>query len=187
MVSVMALWLPILVGAVLVFIVSSIIHVVLKYHDSDFGGVPNEDGLRAAMRELNIPPGDYMVPHCGDSKNRNSDEFKAKVKEGPVVIMTVHGDDPFNMSASLTQWFLYCILIGVFAAYVTGLAYGPGAEYMEVFRMSATVAFAGYGLAILQQSIWLKRDWTSTGKSVFDALVYGLLTAGVLGWLWPGA
>lgn len=58
---------------------------------------------------------------------------------------------------------------------------------MEVFRMSATVAFAGYGLAIMQQSIWLKRDWTSTGKSVFDALVYGLLTAGVLGWLWPGA
>ena len=186
MVSVTALWLPILVGAVFVFIVSSIIHTVLKYHDSDFGGVPNEDELRASMGALNIPPGDYIVPHCGDSKDRNSDAFKAKVKEGPVVFMTVHGDDPFNMGASLIQWFLYCILVGVFAAYVTGLALGPGADYMAVFRISGTVAFAGYGLALMQSSIWMKKNWTATGKSMLDAFVYGLVTAGALGWLWPG-
>ena len=187
MVSVAALWVPILVGAGLVFIVSTVIHVVLGYHNSDFKGVANEDAFRAAVGPLNIAPGDYIVPHSSDMKERQSEEFMAKANEGPVIFMTVHGDDAFAMGPSLIQWFVYSILMGVFAAYVTGLAYGPGAEYMEVFRMSGAVAFAGYGLAIMQQSIWLKRDWTSTGKSLFDALIYGLVTAGALAWLWPVA
>lgn len=185
MVSVTALWLPILVAAVLVFIVSSIIHTVLTYHNSDYGGVPNEDRLRAAMRELNIPPGDYIIPHCSGKADRNSEEFKRKVDEGPVAMMTVYGDDPFNMTSSLIQWFLYCILISVFAAYVAGIGLGPGADYLHVFRYAGSVAFAGYGLALLQNSIWFKKNWTATLKSVFDALIYGLVTAGALGWLWP--
>jgi len=184
MVPVPTLWLPILVAAVFVFIVSSIIHTVLKYHNSDFGGVAGEDRLQAAMRELNIPPGDYMVPHC-DGKDRNSDEYKAKVKQGPVVVMTVMPEDAFNMTGSLIQWFLYCILVSVFAAYVAGISLGVGADYMAVFRVSGTVAFGGYGLALLQNSIWYKRNWTATLKSVADAFVYGLVTAGALGWLWP--
>ena len=186
MVSVTALWLPILVAAVLVFIVSSIIHTVLSYHNTDYGGVPNEDSLRTAMRELNIPAGDYIVPHCSGNKERNSDEFKRKVDEGPVVMMTVYGDDPFNMTSSLIHWFLYCILVSLFAAYVTSIGLGAGADYMAVFRISGTVAFAAYGLGLLQQSIWYKKNWTATLKSLFDSLIYGFVTAGALGWLWPG-
>lgn len=185
MVSVLALWLPILVAAVLVFIVSSLIHTVLKYHNADFGAVPNEDRVQAALREFNIPPGDYAIPHACDGKERESDDFKAKANQGPVVFMTVFPDDAFKMTGSLIKWFLYCILVGVFAAYVTGLAYGPGADYMAIFRMAGTVAFAGYGLALMQSSIWMKKDWIATGKSMLDAFVYGMVTAGALGWLWP--
>jgi len=186
MVSVLALWLPILVAAVLVFIVSSIIHVVLKYHDSDFAAVPDEDRVQAALREFNLAPGDYVVPHACDAKERESDEFKAKAHQGPVVFMTVFPDDAFKMTGSLIKWFLYCILVGVFAAYVSGLAYAPGTDYMAVFRMSSTVAFAAYGLALLQNSIWMKKNWTATLKSVADAFVYALVTGGAMGWLWPG-
>jgi len=90
------------------------------------------------------------------------------------------------MTSSLIHWFLYCILISVFAAYVAGIALGPGADYMAVFRIAGTVAFAAYGLALLQNSIWYKKNWTATLKSVFDSFIYGLVTAGALGWLWPG-
>lgn len=40
-------------------------------------------------------------------------------------------------------------------------------------------------LALLQNSIWYKRKWSSTLKSMADGLVYALVTAGTFGWLWP--
>jgi hypothetical protein len=89
------------------------------------------------------------------------------------------------MGLSLTLWFLYCIVMGVFAAYVSGRALGPGAHYLSVFRFAGCTAFAGYALALWQNSIWYKRAWTTTLKSTFDGLVYALLTAGTFGWLWP--
>lgn len=184
MVSVISLWLPILVAAVIVFIVSSIIHTVLTYHRSDFEAVPDEDAVRAGLR--GVPPGDYVVPHAGSNAERASEAFQAKTKEGPVAFMTVFPPGRTGMGASLAQWFLYCVLVGLFAAYVAGTALPPGADYLSVFQIAGTVAFAGYGLALLQNSIWLKRKWSSTLKAMFDALLYALLTAGTMGWLWPG-
>lgn len=184
MVSVVSLWLPILVAAVLVFVVSSVIHMVLKYHTTDFGPVPDESKVRAGLQ--GIPPGDYVVPHAPTNEARQTEEFKAKMQEGPVAFLTVFPDGEVSMGSSLAQWFGYCLLVGLFAAYVAGTALPAGAPYLDVFQIAGTVAFAGYGLALLQNSIWFKRQWSSTFKSVFDALLYGLVTAGTLGWLWPG-
>ncbi|MFW6089322.1 MAG: hypothetical protein ACODAB_06180 [Gemmatimonadota bacterium] len=183
MVAVTSLWLPILVAAVLVFVVSSIIHTVLTYHQNDFEAVPDEDAVRAGLR--GIPPGDYVVPHASSKAERGSEAFQAKMTEGPIAFMTVFPAGEFGMGASLVQWFLYCILVGLFAGYVAGTALPTGADYLSVFQIVGAVAFAGYGLALLQNSIWLRRRWSSTLKSTFDALVYALLTAGTFGWLWP--
>jgi hypothetical protein len=75
--------------------------------------------------------------------------------------------------------------VGIFAAYIAGRALEPGAHYLDVFRFAGCTAFVGYAVALLQNSIWYKRNWTATLKSVFDGLVYALLMAGVFGWLWP--
>jgi hypothetical protein len=75
--------------------------------------------------------------------------------------------------------------VALVAGYVAGRALGPGAEYLSVFRLSGTVAFAGFSLALIQSSIWYHRQWSATLKSMFDGLVYALLTAGCFGWLWP--
>lgn len=188
MVGVMALWVPILVAAVLVFFGSSVIHMLLPYHRSDWRKVPDEDGVMDAMRAFQLPAGDYVLPWAGSTEALKSDEYKAKVEKGPVWFMTVlPPGDPFAMGSQLTQWFAYCILVGIFTAYLTGLALGPGAPYMAVFRFAGCAAFVGYALAHLQRSIWYKQSWATTGKNVFDGLVYGLLTAGAFGWLWPGA
>ena len=56
---------------------------------------------------------------------------------------------------------------------------------MSVFRFVGTTAFAGYSLALLQSTIWWRRNWGMTLRSMFDGLIYALLTAGVFGWLWP--
>ncbi len=185
MVSLMSLWLPILLAAVIVFVVSSVIHMMLTYHRTDFGKVPDEDRVMDALRPFGIPPGDYVIPHAGSPDAMKSPEFIEKAAKGPVAFVTVMENGMPGMGKSLVLWFVYCVVVGVFAAYVAGHALAPGADYLAVFRFVGTVAFAGYALGLLQNSIWYGRAWSATVKSVFDGLLYALVTAGTFGWLWP--
>ncbi|MFQ5929100.1 MAG: hypothetical protein ACE5MK_05340 [Acidobacteriota bacterium] len=185
MVSVMSLWLPILLSAVIVFVVSSIIHMVLTYHRTDFGKVPAEDEVMDALRKFDIPPGDYIIPCAGSPKEMGTPEFIEKTTKGPVAFLTVTASGRPSMGKSLVQWFVYCIVVGIFSAYIAGRALEPGAHYLAVFRFAGCTAFVGYALALWQNSIWYKRSWSATLKSTFDGLVYGLMTAGTFGWLWP--
>lgn len=183
MVPVTSLWLPIVLSAVLVFVTSWIIHMLLRYHRSDFSKAPDEDRLMAALRDIGVTPGDYMMPHAPSPAEMKSPEFIEKRERGPVAILTVFGRT--SMGRSLAWWFVYCVVVSVFAAYVAGRALGPGAEYLAVHRFAATTAFVGYALALWQNTIWYKQAWTTTLKSNIDGLVYGLLTGGTFGWLWP--
>ncbi len=184
-VPVLSLWLPILLAAVLVFIVSSLFHTVLPFHDKDFDKVPAEDEVMDAIRKANVPPGDYVLPCPASKQERKAPEFIDKMKRGPIAFLTVYPSGPPSMGSSLVAWFVYCIVIGVFAAYIAGRALGPGAHYLAVFRFVGVSAFLGYALALWQNTIWFKRKTSTTLKSTIDGLVYALLTAGMFGWLWP--
>ena len=185
MVSLTSLWIPILLSAVIVFAASSIIHMLLPYHRSDLRKIRNEDEAMDALRRLDIPPGDYAAPHAGSPAGMKDPEFVEKMKRGPIVLMTIAAGAPPSMATSLVLWFLYSVLVGVFAAYIAGRALTPGAHYLDVFQFVGCSAFMGYSLALFQNSIWYRRNWGATLKSMFDGLVYGLLTAGTFGWLWP--
>jgi len=185
MVPVMSLWVPILLSAVIVFVASSVIHMLLPIHKSDFRKLPDEDGVMDALRKAGVGPGDYMFPHAGSMADLKSPAFTEKRTRGPVASMTVMESGPVSMGPSLAQWFLYCVVVGVFAACVAGRALEPGAHYLKVFRFAGVTAFVGYSLALWQNTIWYKRAWTTTLKANVDGLVYGLLTAGTFGWLWP--
>ncbi len=185
MVPVMSLAVPILVSALMDFVASSIIHMVLPYHRNDLRRLPNEDAVMDALRRFSIPPGDYAVPHPGSPAGMKKPEFVEKMKKGPVVFMTLAPGGPPSMGTSLLLWFLYSVVVSVFAAYIAGRALAPRAHYLEVFRFAGCSAFMAYSLGILQNSIWYKRNWGMTLKTMFDGLVYGLLTAGTFGWLWP--
>ena len=185
MITLMSLWLPILVSAVLVFVASSIIHMLLPYHRGDFAKVPNEDQAMDGLRALNIPPGDYVMPHAGSPKAMGSQEYIDKATRGPMAFMVVSPSGPPKMGGSLAQWFVYCVIIGIIAAYVASRALDAGADYLPVFRFVGVTAFCCYVVAGWQNSIWYKMKWSSTAKNTFDGFVYALLTAGTFGWLWP--
>lgn len=180
-----ALWLPILVSAVFVFIASSIIHMAPLWHRNDYPKLPNEDSVTSALRPLAIPPGDYMMPRATNMKEYKTPEFMEKMNKGPVLVVTVLPNGPVNMARNLSLWFIYCVVVSVFAAYVTCHAVAPGAPYRRVFRFIGATAFMGYVLALWQMSIWYWRSWSMTIKSSIDGLIYALLTAGTFGWLWP--
>jgi hypothetical protein len=184
MVPLSALWLPIVLSAVIVFVASSIMHMVLPYHQSDYGKLPDEDKVLGALRGMSLKPGAYIFPHC-DHKNMKSPEVVEKFKQGPVGIMTIRPSGAPAMGKFLVQWFVYCLLVGFFVAYLTGHTVVPGTPYLAVFRVAGTAGFLAYGLGHLSDGIWKGQPWSATLKEVIDGLVYGLLTAGTFGWLWP--
>lgn len=180
-----SLWMPILLSAVLVFVVSSIIHMLTPFHKGDYGKVPEEDKVMEALRPFNLSPGDYMMPRPSSMKDMSSPEFLAKRKKGPVVMFTVFPGGEVGMGKQLAGWFLYSIVVGIFAAYLASRTVPVGAHYLHVFRIVGTTAFMGYALALWQSSIWYKRNLGTTIRLTIDGLVYACLTAGTFGWLWP--
>jgi hypothetical protein len=177
-----SLWLPILLSAVFVFVASSIIHMVLKYHASDRQAAADEDAVRAALR---LPAGEYAVPYAGSMDAMKTPEHMQKMQEGPVAFITVLPSGGWNMRRALGIWFVYCLVVSIFAGYVASRAVMPDADYLAVFRFAGTTAFAAYALGTWQESIWYGRPMGTTLKNTLDGLIYALLTAGTFGWLWP--
>lgn len=73
----------------LVFVVSSVIHMLLPYHRSDYGRLPAEDEAMDALRRFSIAPGDYVMPAPGGPEGMRSAAFIAKREKGPIIMMTV--------------------------------------------------------------------------------------------------
>ncbi len=183
--TVLHLWLPIVVSAAIVFLVSSVIHMASPWHKSDYPKMANEDAVRDALRPLAIAPGDYMIPRPANRQEMGSPEFLDKMTKGPVAILTVMPNGPMSMGKSLGLWFVYAVAVGGMAAYVAGHTLPDGASYRHVFRIVGVTAFIGYSVALWQMSIWYRRAWSITFKATVDGIIYAALTAGTFGWLWP--
>lgn len=185
MVYLTQLWAPILLSAIIVFVVSSILHMVLPFHKSDYRKLPDEEKVMDALRAAGVAPGPaYHFPYCSH-KEMKSPEMQEKFKKGPVGLLTMFPSGQVNMGKFLGLWFLFCLIVGVFTAYLTGRTVHAGTPYLGVFRVAGTVAFMAYGLGQFVDSVWKGQAWSVTFKHMFDGLLYALLTAGTFGWLWP--
>jgi len=185
MVSLGQLWLPIILSAVIVFVASSILHMALRYHRADYGGLSNEEAVRAAVNAGRPAPGQYSIPYCADPKELGSPEKVQLFTEGPVGILILRPTGPMKMGSFLGTWFIFLLVMSYFTAYVVSRTVPLGAPYLAVFRIAGTVAWMGYAGAEITNAVWRSQPWSVTWKNVLDALIYGLLTAGVFGWLWP--
>lgn len=187
MVSLSSLWLPILLAAVGVFIASSLSHMVLPFHRHDFRRLPDEEPIMDALRGHHIPPGDYVMPFCSGPAEMKSPAYQAKWQRGPAMVATFWKTGEMNMAPQLLQWFGFCVVVSLFAAYLSSRALPPGASYLDVSQIASTTAFLGYVMAHWSDAIWYKRSKTTALKNTVDGLVYGLITGGCFGWLWPAA
>jgi hypothetical protein len=185
MITIASLWLPILLSAVIVFIASSVIHMGPFWHRGDYPAMPRETEVLSALRPFAIPPGDYFIPRASGMQEMRSPEFKEKLKQGPVAVITVMPNGMMSMRRNLVQWFVFVIVVSIFCAYIAGRTLPAGTPYPRVFQIVGATAFIGYALALCELSIWYRRSWSLTAKAALDGLIYGALTAGTFGWLWP--
>ncbi|MCE9603130.1 MAG: hypothetical protein K8S21_13075 [Gemmatimonadetes bacterium] len=186
MVSPLALWIPIVVSAVFVFIALMLIHGLLGWHRDDMIAVPGEAEFLERVRALGVSPGDYRFPYGRTTADMTTPEFEAKMKQGPAGIMSVWPSGGLDMGRMMGLWFVYSLVIAVLVAFVTGRTHGPGAESLEVFRVSATVTFCCYVMAHWQNWIWWGRSTRFTVTYSLDGVLFALVTGATFAWLWPG-
>lgn len=185
MTAVSALWLPILLSVVAVFVVSSAIHMASPWHKGDYPRMSDEDAVMNALRPFAIPPGDYLVPRPASMAEMKSPEFVEKMRRGPVVMMTVMPNGDTGMGKSLTGWFIFILVVTLVAAHVAFPMIPPGAARALVFHTIGLVTFASYAFALWPLSIWYHRAWNITIKASVDGLIYGVVTGLIFMWLWP--
>jgi hypothetical protein len=185
MVSLAQLWLPIVLSAVLVFFASSVLNMLLKFwHTPDYHGFSNEDEVRATIRKGNPVIGLHTIPYCKPDDMKKP-ETQAKFREGPIAFVSVRRSGDMNMGAYLGQWFVFCLLVSVFAAYLAGVVLAVGTPCLQVCRVVGTAAFMAHALGCLPNAIWWGHPWRSTMKYAIDGLIYALIVAATFGWLWP--
>jgi len=185
MVSLTQLILAVVGSAVAVFIASSLIHMVFKWHNKDYRGLTNEDAARAVLKAGSAGPGQYFIPHCADMKDMAKPEMQQKFVEGPVGMVVIRPSGAPKMGPQLAQWFVLSLVVAGVAAYVAARTVPFGASFLAVARVVSLVTFMAYATGGLTSAIWFGRPWGSALKDVLDAFIYGLVTAGVFGWLWP--
>jgi hypothetical protein len=179
--TITSLWLPIIASAVVVFIAGSIVWMFMPWHKTEWKKTPDEEALRAALKSC--PPGMYTVPNVKDQAEFKNPDVQKKLVDGPQAFVTVVPSGLPKMGPKLVMNFGYNLVVAIVCAYFVSRTLAPGADYLAVFRIAGAVAFVAYGMAYVQESVWFGRKWSSTGMSFLDALIYGLLTGGVFGWL----
>ena len=100
-VTITELWLPILLAATAVFVVSSVIHVASPLHKADYKPLPDEDRVLEALRDAGLERGGYAFPYASSMKQMAEEGFIARQNLGPVGFMQVLPKGPIKMGGAL--------------------------------------------------------------------------------------
>lgn len=182
-----SLWLPVVVAAVAVWIVSAILHMVLRYHRTDYKPLSDEAGVGPVLRKAATAPGVYAIPYCTEPSQMKDPAVRKRYEDGPVALITVLRSGPPAMGKYLLLWFLFCFLVSFVTGYLARHTLAPGADGLDVLRITGTAAFLAYGFGYIQDSIWKGIPWINSIKGIVDAAIYAVVTGVVFRCLWPGA
>jgi hypothetical protein len=179
------LWLPILVSSILIFIASSLIHMVIRWHNGDYRKLANEDAVRAAIRAGAPGPGMYVLPHCADMKDMQNPDMTQKFVEGPVGLVTLRRSGAPKIGPALMQWFLFTLVIGAAAAGLALQVYGIGGNPHHAAHLIGAISLLVYAGASVPEGIWMGKPWISVLKHAIDGAIYATISALTFWWLWP--
>jgi hypothetical protein len=179
------LWLPILVSSVLIFVASSLIHMVIRWHKADYRRLANEDAVRAAIRAGAPEAGIYVLPFCSEMKDANDPAMVQKFVEGPNGMITLRAPGMPGAGGMLLQWFLFVAFVNTAAAALALYAFGITAGTDDAGFLIGIVSFLVYAGACLPEGIWMGRPWMVVLRHGIDGTIYAAISAATFCWLWP--
>lgn len=195
------LWLPILLSAGAVWIVSAVVWMVLPHHKGDFVGLADEDGFMEYIRRSGIKPGNYGFPDCHSRDAMKSEKVQNAWVGGPVGHLCVW-KTPLTMGDKMAATFVVYLIVSALIAYLTRVALpGPpgapgapgapgvpgagGATFARVFQVAGTAGVLAYCFSFIPNAIWWGSYKRTIAANVVDGLVYGAVTGAIFAWLWP--
>lgn len=177
------LWLPILVGTIVLWFLSFFAWAVSPHHFSDNRKLDDEDALMQLLEEKNVPPGNYLFPYAGNPKEQSDKEYVERYTSGPRGQLNVYAMP--NMAANMGLTIVYFLVTVLTIGYITHVACPPGVEetsFMKVFRIAGTIGVLNYASSGILHRIWFKaRIWTG----VVDGVVYGIVLGVIYAGFWP--
>lgn len=178
-----ALWMPIVLSAVAVWMASAAAWMFIGHHKKDFIGLPNEDAFIDAVRSMGIPPGNYGFPYAEGRSCNNNPEFMAKWERGPAGMVNVW--PKVSMGRNMVLTFINYLVVSTIIAYLGHGLLPEGTEFMPVFRTLGTAGILAYGFAFIPGMVWFNAYPRAIVMSIIDGIVYGLITGAIFAALWP--
>ena len=176
------LWLAILAGTFVLWILSFVSWVVLPHHYGDKAKVPDEDGLMNYVRQANIAPGNYFFPYCGSAKEQSDKGYVERYTNGPRGTLNVYAMP--NMASNMIRTILYFFVTIFTIAYITYVACPPGTDFVKVFRIAGTIGVLTYASSGVLNRVWFtERMWTN----IIDGVIYGVVLGLIFAAMWPAA
>jgi hypothetical protein len=183
------LWLPIVVSAVLVFVLSAVTHMMVPFRLTEWGQLPTQDAIQGALR--GATPGLYVFPTPADPKERGKPEAMQRMAEGPSGWLTLVHPGPMSWGRNLGLSLAMNLFVSFAAAYVATLTLGAVPLQLiphqrVVFRVITTIGFLAYAVGPVYDAVWFWKPWRSLAMTAVDSLLYGLVMGATFSWLWPG-
>jgi hypothetical protein len=178
------LWLPILLSAAAVWIISLIVWMALPHHKQDFIGLPDEDGFMDYIRKSGIKPGNYGFPDCRGRAAMKSEKVRKAWEEGPVGHLSVWRT-PLTMGDKMVATFIVYLVVSTLIAYLTRVALPGAAPFARVFQVATTAGILAYCFSSIPNAIWWGSYKRTIVANVIDGIMYGAITGAIFAWRWP--
>ena len=179
-----SLWLPILLSAVAVWIVSAVVWMALPHHKNDFIALPDEDGFMDDLRKRGIKPGNYVFPDFRKRDSMETDKVKNALQQGPVGHLSLW-QPPLTMGGKMIGTFIVYLVVSALIAYLARVALPTPAPFAKVFQVVATAGVLAYSFSFIPNSIWFGSYKRTIAAGFIDGIVYGLITGAIFAWRWP--
>lgn len=179
-----ALWPPILLSAVAVWILAAIVWMALPHHKSDFIALPDEDAFMDVVRKLGIKPGNYVFPDFRGRDAMKSEKVCKALEEGPVGHLSVW-PSPLTMAGKMVGTFIVYLIASILIGYLASVALPKAADFAKVFQVVGTAGILTYSFAFIPNGIWFGAYRRTLVAGVVDGIAYGLLTGAIFAWRWP--
>ena len=178
------LWLPILLSAAAVWIVSAIVWMALPHHKNDFIGLPDEDAFMDLVHKSGIPPGNYVFPDFRKREAMKSEKVCKALEEGPIGHLSVW-QPPLTMGGKMIATFVVYLVANTFIAYLASIALHTTADFAKVFQVVGTAGVLTYAFSFIPNAIWFGSYRRTIVAGIVDGIVYGVITGLIFAWRWP--